>query len=173
MIVRPGTGWRSGLSARLVAAAVAGVLTGAVVLLVAHFLPLTPVGLSCQPAGGVGCAIFGPVASILIGALLWLLIVVVVGVVAGGLCAWLSARFARVPLGAFTGVGWPVTLWVVATLLRPAGVIVRLTGAPLLGWLAVAFVLSAGLTAPQLRLTARLCATGLIVLVVVLVLSLR
>lgn len=66
-----------------------------------------------------------------------------------------------------------MTLWVVATLLRPAGVIVRLTGAPLLGWLAVAFVLSAGLTAPQLRLTARLCATGLIVLVVVLVLSLR
>lgn len=171
MIVRPDTGWRSGLPARLVAAAGVGALTGAVLLLVGHVVPLKPVSVDCKPAGGFGCDVFGPIAGILIGAVLWLLMVVVVGLVAGGLCTWLVGRFARIPLGVATGVVWPVPLWAVATLLHPLGVRVELSGAAAIGWIASAFVVAAGLTAPQLKPAVRLAAAGLIVVGVVLVLT--
>jgi len=167
MIVRADTDWRSGLPARLVAAAVVGALTGAILLLVGHVVPLRPVSVGCKPAGSFGCDVFGPIGGILIGAMVWLLTVIVSGLVVGGLCTWLVGRFARIPLGAVTGVAWPVTLWVVATLLRPLGVRVELSSAGAVGWIALAFVVAAGLTAPQLRLAVRLTVAGLIVVGVV------
>ncbi|HEX9337557.1 MAG TPA: hypothetical protein VF892_16800 [Pseudonocardiaceae bacterium] len=165
--------WRSGWPARLAGAAVVGALTGATALLAGWLMPSSPVPVDCRPAGGVGCAVAGPIAGLLIGLLLWLLVVVVAMLAAGGLLGWLAGRLMGVRLGVVVPVVWPVTLWATATLLRPVGVTLYLKGWGAVGYVAVAFVLTAVLTAPQFRLAARLIATGALVLAVVVVFSVR
>lgn len=163
---------RTGLAARLGAAAVIGALTGGAAQLAGHLTPIGPVAVDCHPAGGIGCAIAVPITGVLLGALRWLLVVVSAALVVGGLLAGLSARLAGVRIGTATPLAWPVALWAIATLVRPAGVVIHLDGVAIAGYVGLAFVLTAVLTAPQIRLAARLLGTGLITVTVIAILAL-
>ncbi|HEX5121041.1 MAG TPA: hypothetical protein VFW65_38135 [Pseudonocardiaceae bacterium] len=170
---RSTTDWRTGLPARLGAAAIIGALTGGAAQLTGHLMPIGPVAVDCHPAGGIGCAIAVPITGVLLGALRWLLVVAAAALVVGGLLAGLSARLAGVRIGMVTPLAWPVALWAIATLVRPAGVVIHLDGAAMSGYVALAFVLTAVLTAPQIRLAARLLGTGGITVAVIAILALR
>lgn len=135
---------RTGVSARLGGAAVVGASTGGVTLLAGHLIPIAMVPAGCRPPGSVACGIAGP----LFGAFLWLVAVVVAALLAGVLLGWLAARLVGVRIGVATPVAWPLMLWVIAIVLRQFGVEMRLNGAGLIGYAAVAFVLVAALTAP-------------------------
>jgi hypothetical protein len=169
----PAADWRSGLAGRLGVAAVAGALTGGAALLAGHLMPATSVAVACRPAGGVGCAIAGPVSGLILGLVRWLLVVAAVALVAGGLLSWCGARLVGVRLGAVVPLAWPVLLWALATLIRPLGGVVQLRGILVPGYVALAFVLVAALSAPQLRLAVRVLVSCLVALAVVAVLALR
>jgi hypothetical protein len=169
----PAAGWRSGLPARLGVAAVAGALTGGAALLAGHLMPATSVAVACRPAGGIGCAIAGPISGLILGLLRWLLVVAAVALAAGGLLSWCGARLVGVRLGAVVPSAWPVLLWALGTLLHPLGGVVQLRGVLVPGYVALAFVLVAALTAPQVRLAVRVVVTCLVALAVVTVLALR
>jgi len=164
------TDWRSGLVARVVGAAVVGALTGGAALLAGRLMPVARVAVDCRPAGGVACGIARPIAGVLLGALLWLLVVVVAAFAAGGLFGWLAGRLVGVRLGVVVPLVWPVMLWALAIALRPVGVRMYLTGVGVVGYVALAYVLTTVLTAPQIRPVTRAVATGLIVVAVVAVL---
>jgi hypothetical protein len=166
-------GRRSGVAARLGVAAVVGALTGGAALLAGHLMPATSVAVACRPAGGVGCAIAAPIGGLILGLLRWLLVVAAVALVAGGLLSWCGARLVGVRLGAVVPLAWPVLLWALATLIRPLGGVVQLRGVLVPGYVALAYVLVAALTAPQVRLAVRVLGTCLIALAVVAVLALR
>lgn len=161
----PATGWRTGLPARLGVAVVVGALTGATSLLAGTLMPVAQVPVGCQPNGAAGkaaCAIFGPLVGWLIGAFFWLVVVGLASLGAGFAFGGLSAWLLRVRLGVVGPLCWPVMLWVIATLLRPAGVIIHLSGIAVPGYIALAFLLATTLTAPQIRLATRLIATGVL-----------
>jgi hypothetical protein len=143
------TDWRAGVLARLGGAAVVGALTGGVALSAGHLIPIARVPVGCRPRGSVACGIAEPLFGVVVGAFLWLVAVVVAALLAGVLFGGLAARLAGVRIGVATPVAWPLTLWAIAILLRPFGVDMRLNGAGLIGYVAVAFVLVAALTVPQ------------------------
>jgi hypothetical protein len=171
--ILPPAGWRSGLPARLVAAALVGAVTGGAALLTGHLMPLTMIPVDCHPAGGLGCAIGAPVTAILLGALVWLVVVAAVAMVVGAVLSGLSWRLAGVRLGIGPPMGWPVALWALAVFARPVGVSMILTGARVPATIALAFVLTAVLTAPQIHLRYRLIATGLLTAAVIILLAVR
>ncbi|HEX3782196.1 MAG TPA: hypothetical protein VHX38_21245 [Pseudonocardiaceae bacterium] len=166
---QPSKDWRSWLLSRLVAATVIGALTGGAALLAGHLMPTKPIAVVCKPAGELGCAIGAPITGFLLGVLLLLAVVaataLVVGVALSGLSAWLVG----VRLGITAPLVWPAMLWTIAVLLQPTGATMLLSGPAVLGYVALAFVLTATLTAPQIPLTARLMTTGLLILVVILI----
>ncbi len=141
---------RSGLPARLGVAVVAWALTGGAALLAGHLMPATSVAVACRPAGGIACAIAAPIGGLILGLLRWLLVVAAVTLVAGGLLSWCGARLVGVRLGAVVPLAWPVLLWALATMIRPLGGVVQLRGLLVPGYVALACVLVAALTAPQL-----------------------
>jgi hypothetical protein len=159
---------RSGLPARLGVAAVIGVLTGVAALIAGTLVPAGPVGVDCQPQGAVGCAIGAPITGFLLGALRRLLVVAVVAMVVGGVLSGLAGRFAGVRLGVAPAALWPVALWVIASLLQPFGVTIRLSGLGVPCCVALSFALVAALTAPQVKPAGRLIATGAVVLAVII-----
>jgi hypothetical protein len=165
--------WRSGVPARLGVAAVAGALTGGAALLAGRLMPATSVAVACRPAGGIGCAIAQPVGGLILGLLRWLLVVAAVTLAAGGLLSWCGARLVGVRLGTVVPVAWPVLLWALGVVLRPLGGTVQLRGVLVPGYVALAFVLVAALTAPRFRLAARIGVTCVVALAVVAVLALR
>jgi hypothetical protein len=166
------TGWQAALPTRLGVAAVVGALTGGTGLLAGHLMPLPHVAVGCDPPGGMGCVIAASTTDILLSVLLWLVVVCGATYVVGVVLAGLSELAIRVPLGITAPLAWPVTLWAIATLLKPLGVNTFLTNASVVGYVALAVTVTATLTAPQVRLAARLVVTGVLagaVLVVLLV----
>lgn len=167
------TDWRRGLPARLGAAAVVGTCVGAAMLLAGNLMPVARVPVDCRPAGGVGCAILQPITGILLGLLLWVLVVAAVGYLIGGLLVALSGRLAGIRVGITPVVAWPFMLWVMVLLVQSFGGSMRLAGAPVVGYEALAYVVLAAVSAPQLRLAVRLTGIGLIAVAVVVALAVR
>lgn len=167
------TDWRTKLPARLGTAVLVGALTGSAALLAGTLMPVWQIPLGCQPKGGIGCAIFAPIGGLLVGALLWVIVVGLTALGAGFAFTGLTAWLLRVRLGVVAPLAWPVMLWVIATLIEPAGLTMRLSGVAVPGYISLAFVLTATLTAPQIRLPTRLIATGVLTAAVILVLAVR
>ncbi|HJP72905.1 MAG TPA: hypothetical protein VJ914_01475 [Pseudonocardiaceae bacterium] len=167
------TDWRTKLPARLGAAVLVGALTGGATLLAGTLMPVAQIPVGCRPNAGIGCAIAAPLTGILLGAFFWLIVVGVTALGASFAFSGLSAWLLRIRLGVAGPLAWPVMLWAIALLLQAVGLAMRLSGIAVPGYIALAFVLTTTLTAPQIRLTARLIATGALVVVVVLALALR
>jgi hypothetical protein len=168
----PTTGWRSGLPSRLAAATVVGAITAGAIALVGYLMPISRIAVDCHPAGGIGCGIAAPITSFLLGALLWLAVVIATAFGVGTALSGLSTWLVGLRLGITAPLAWPAMLWALAVLLQPTGATVRLSGPAVLGYVALAFVLTATLTAPQIRLAARLVITGLLTLAVIVTLVL-
>lgn len=167
------TDWRAKLPARLGAAVLVGALTGSATLLVGTVMPVARIPVGCKPEGGIGCQIGAGLTSLLLGAFLWLIVVGITALGAGFAFSGLSAWLLRIRLGVVGPLAWPVMLWVIALLLQAVGLAMHLSGIAVPGYLTLAFVLTTTLTAPQIRLPARLIATGALVVAVVVALALR
>jgi hypothetical protein len=161
------TDWRTKLPARVGAAVLVGALTGSTTLLVGTLMPVSPLPVDCKPKGGAICAAVSPLIGLLFGAFLWLIVVGVTALGAGFAFSGLGAWPLRVRLGVVGPLAWPVMLWVMALLLRAVGLAMHLSGIAVPGYITLAFVVATTLTAPQIRLAARLIATGALVVAVV------